>query len=265
MAQAAAKISGVDAGMVNKQNMRFELDGGVAHRAKIGLIVLATDNTIEYEFRRMLRIDGVAIYGNRIFNDSTITPETLARMEARMADAAADIMPGVELDVIGYGCTSGAMIIGEERVAELIREARPGVAVTTPITGALAGLKQMKVGRVALLTPYIDDINQMMRRYIEERGIGVPVMGSFNHENDHEVARISLASIRAAALELGSEPNVDGVFISCTSLRLVDIVEDLEAELGKPVTSSNHAICWHTLRLAGYKDPVPGFGRLMRI
>ena len=60
------------------------------------------------------------------------------------------ILPGVPLDVVAYGCTSGAMVIGEDRVAERIRAARPDVAVTTPITGALAALQALGAKRIAL-------------------------------------------------------------------------------------------------------------------
>jgi maleate isomerase len=102
----------------------------------------------------------------------------------------------------------------------------------------------------------------MLRRHIEARGLEVPVIGSFNHENDNEVARISLDSLRNAALELGRHPSVDAVFVSCTSLRLVEIAADLERELGKPVTSSNHALGWHCLRLAGIDDNLPQWGQL---
>ena len=70
------------------------------------------------------------------------------------------------------------------------------------------------------------------------------------------------ASIRAAALELGRAPEVDVVFVSCTSLRLIDAVAGIEAALGKPVTSSNHALAWHCLRLAGVDDVRPAFGTL---
>ncbi len=251
--------------VVSKEHMPFELDGGVARRARIGVIVLATDNTIEHEFRQIVRQDGVAFYETRIFNDADINPTTLAAMEQRMAAAAALILPGIPLDVIGYGCTSGSVVIGEERVFELIRQARPGVACTTPITGAIAGLKKLGCRRIALLTPYVESVNRMLRQYIEQRGIGVPVMGSFNHENDNEVARISQASIRNAVRELMREPDVDGVFVSCTSLRVASIVEEMEAEFGRPVTSSNHAMAWHCLRLAGVSEPIPGFGKLFRV
>ena len=251
--------------VVSKEHMPFAFDGGIARRARIGMIVLATDNTIEHEFRQIIRQDGVAFYETRIFNDADINPTTLAAMEQRMAAAAALILPGLPLDVIGYGCTSGSVVIGEERVFELIRQARPGVACTTPITGAIAGLKKLGCKRIALLTPYVESVNQMLRQYIEQRGIGVPVMGSFNHENDNEVARISQASIRDAVRELMREPDVDGVFVSCTSLRVASIVEEMEAEFGRPVTSSNHAMAWHCLRLAGISEPIPGFGKLFRI
>ena len=65
--------------------------------------------------------------------------------------------------------------------------------------------------------------------------------------------------------ELAREPSVDAVFVACTSLRLAAVVEEIERASGKPALSSNHAMAWHALRLAGYRDPVPGFGRLFRI
>jgi maleate isomerase len=89
-------------------------------------------------------------------------------------------------------------------------------------------------------------------------------MGSFNHPDDNEVARISEPSIEDALVELGSHDEVDGVFISCTSLRVCGIVERVEQRLGKPVTSSNHALAWHALRLAGVDEPLDGLGRLFR-
>jgi maleate isomerase len=251
--------------LVNRRNLPFTLDNGIAQRAAIGLVVLATDQTIEHEWRQMLRLDGVAFYESRIYNAPTITPETLAEMEGGIAVAAALIKPGIPLDALAYGCTSGAMVIGEERVFALLREAWPDKPCTTPITAALAGLRALGARRIALLTPYIDEINQTMRRYIGARDITVTAMGSFNNGNDNEVARISAASLEAAIIELGSQNSVDAVFIACTSLRVAALIERAEARLGKPVTSSNHAMAWHALRLAGYDEPVAGFGRLFRM
>ncbi|MGH6897002.1 MAG: maleate cis-trans isomerase family protein [Geminicoccaceae bacterium] len=247
---------------VNRQQLPHRLDRGLAERAAIGLIVLATDQTIEHEFRHPLDLPGIALYQSRILNDARITPETLRAMEARLVEAAGLILPGLPLDVVAFGCTSAAMVIGEERVFERIREARPGIACTTPITAAFAAFEALGVRRLALLTPYRDDINRFMRDYIEARGFAVPVMGSFNEEDDRKAARIDAASVRDAAILLGGSDLVDAVFVSCTSLRLIDAVGAIEAELGKPVTSSNHAMAWHCLRLAGIADRRPEYGRL---
>ncbi len=265
-ASAGSPVAEAGSGLlVNRMHMPFELDRGIAHRARIGLIVLATDHTLEYEYRKIFNIGGVALYQSRIPNAPEINPTTLARMEQGITAATDVLLPGAKFDVVAYACTSGTVVIGEEKVFQRIREARPGVACTTPITAAIAAFKALGARRIALLTPYIDEVNQTMRRFVEAQGVEVPVIGSFNHENDNEVARMSPASVKAAALELGRHPAVDAVFVACTSLRVAEIVEDLERDLGKPATSSNHALAWHCLRLAGVTDPIPGWGRLFRI
>lgn len=250
--------------LVDRQRMPAELDEGLGARARIGLVVLASDHTIEHELRPMLDLPGVALYASRIFNETTINERTLAAMESRIREATDLILPGVELDVIAYGCTSASMVIGPERVHARIREARPGVACTTPMEAALAAFAALGARRIAFLPPYIDSINRQMRAYLIEHGIEVPVMGSWNLDDDNQVARLAPACVRAAVLELGAHPAVDAVFVSCTSVRVAAAVEGLEAELGKPVTSSNHATAWHALRLAGIEDQVPGYGELLR-
>lgn len=248
---------------INRTHIPYELDGGIASRAAIGLIVLATDQTIEHEWRALLGdLDGVAYYETRIWNSPVITPEELGKMEELISAATSLIRYNERLDVVAFGCTSGAMVIGEDVVAREIGRERPGVPVTNPIGAGIAGLKALGARRIALLTPYIDEINQTMRRYVEARGLSVPALGSFNNGDDAEVARITPESVAAAAIELGRLDEVDAVFVSCTSLRVAAIVEQVEAEIGKPCTSSNHAMAWHALRLAGVADSLPGRGRL---
>jgi maleate isomerase len=248
--------------IVNRRHLPHRLDGGIAARAAIGVIVLATDQTLEHEFRRLLDVPGVAFYESRILNDAAITPETLAAMEARLTEATDLILPGLPLDVVAFGCTSASMVIGEEQVFARIHAARPEVACTTPITAAFAAFEALGARRIALLTPYRDDINRFIRDYIEARGFRVPVMGSFDEEDDRKAAHIDVASIRDAAVDLGRAEAVDAVFVSCTSLRLIDAVSEIEAALQRPVTSSNHALAWHCLRLAGIDDARSGLGTL---
>ena len=263
--QAIAEREKDGALALDLHNVPFETDDGLDARAGIGLLVLSSDRVIEVEFRRVFERCGVALYHSRIYNDAAVTPETLKQMEQRLTATADLICPGVALDVVGFGCTSASMVIGEDRVAERIREARPGVACTTPMTAAFAAFKALGLSNVALFTPYIDDINQAMRRHIEAQGFRVAAMGSFNEEDDPTVARITLESVEQAALQLGAPDAVEAVFVSCTNLRLLDGAAALEEKLGKPVTSSNHAMAWHCLRLAGIEDSLPDFGRLFTL
>src|SRR4026207_2224342 len=130
------------ASMILIEHLPFATDRGLASRARIGLIVLATDYTIEHEWRRIMAgLRGVALYHSRILNDAQITPETLRAMEPRIAQCAEVILPGADCDVCAYGCASAAMAIGEDRVFERIREARPNVECTTPITAAFAAFR----------------------------------------------------------------------------------------------------------------------------
>jgi maleate isomerase len=243
----------------------FVTDEGIGARARIGLVVLASDQTIEHEYRLMLNLPGVAVYESRIYNDSDIRPDTLRAMEGGIAEATRLILPGERLDVVGFGCTSATMLLGEATIGARIREARPGIAFTTPVTGAFAGLRAFAAHRIAVLTPYSDEVNEGIRGYIEQHGFTVAAMGSFKERDDRIVARISPDAIADAAERLVAGSGAQALFVSCTSLRLAERVADLEARIGVPATSSNHAMAWHSLRLAGVADARPEFGRLFTL
>lgn len=248
--------------IANIENIAFDTDAGVGTLANIGLLVLRTDQTIEDEFRLALP-DGVALYESRLPSPVEITPDNLRKMEADIP-LAAQLLPDVAFDAVGFGCTSGALVIGEGRVAERVREVLPGVKVTDPVTAAVAALAALGRKRVGLLTPYIATINHSLRSAFMERGLDIPVMGSFNEPDDNRVARITADSIEKAIMQVGAADECEAVFISCTSMRVARIAEKVEARLGKPVTSSNHAMAWHLLRLAGYDRPIEGLGELYR-
>ncbi len=252
----------MDMPMVDLGVLPCQLDSGIAHRAAIGLLVLATDQTMEHEFRRLVCQDGVALYEARLWNDNDVTPATLRAMRERIAPAAELILPGVKLDVVAFGCTSASMELGEEEVFRQIHTARPGVACTTPVTAAFAAFSAMGARRIGVLTPYSAEVNAGVRAYLTRRGATVAAFGTFNKQDDRDAARIAPESIAEAIRTLARSTTLDAVFVSCTSLRLSEIVADVEAEIEIPVTSSDHAMAWHCLRLAGVNDVVPGAGRL---
>ncbi len=248
------------------EHLPFKTDSGVAGRGRIGLIVLATDFTIEHEWRQIMSgLSGVALYQSRIRNDAQITPETLRAMEPRIAAATDVILPGTKLDVVAYGCTSASMAIGEDKVFDKIRLVRPDAKCTTPITAAFAAFRALGARRIGVLTPYRADVNRIVADYIRARGFEVPVFGSFNEQDDGIAASISPASVKQGVKTIMAKAQIDAVFVSCTSVRLAEAARGIEAEIGLPVTSSNHAMAWHALRLAGVGDTLPQWGKLFEL
>src|SRR3546814_11916139 len=118
--------------------------------------------------------------------------------------ATVGLLPQVTFDVVGFARPSGALVIGEERIAARVREALPDVQVTDPVTAARAALGALGASRIALLTPYLAAINHSLRASLMARGMDIPVMGSFNEPDDNTVARISAESIEQAILDIGS-------------------------------------------------------------
>lgn len=262
MNETAAHLAETPASTPEIETLPFELGPEIGHRGAIGLIVLDADSTLEQEFRAILPLDGVALYATRIAMGDLITKETLRAMEGRIVSSASLIHPGRRLDVLAFGCTSGTVAIGESRVFEKLREVRPGIACTSPMTAGVAGLKALGCESVSLITPYLFDITEMMGGFIEDSGITVAAAATFNNPDDTEVARISEGSLRDTILAAGEGPG-DAVFVSCSALHVLPVIEDCEAKLGKPVLTSNQAMAWHCMRLAGIDDALPGFGRLL--
>ncbi|WP_306150780.1 aspartate/glutamate racemase family protein [Roseovarius sp. MMSF_3281] len=240
--------------------MQYEIDTGAGGGCRLGLIVLSTDETLEYEARQVLAGRAVNLLHARIPARADVTPDDLVTMADEMTSTAACLPEG--LRAVGYGCTSGATVIGPARVQELVQKAQGDVPVTNPMSSVIAGLEALGARRIALVTPYVPEVTAPMIAYLARQGIEVVSEASFGQSDDWTVARISEASTRAAMLEAGRAPGVEAVFASCTNLRTFGVIGAVEAELGLPVVSSNQALLWHLLSMGGIDAQGWGPGRL---
>ena len=247
------------------ENLPFTTESAIGSVARIGLVVLSSDYTVENEFRQVFNQPGVDVFHARISNAPNITPETLAAMGPSITETASRLLPGDTLDVLAYGCTSASMVLGPQVVNGLLNEAKPEARVTNPVTAAFAAFDALNAKRLAVLTPYRSDVNEIVRNGLEAGGYEVVVFGSFNEELDPVVASIDADSLKSAIRTITDDREIDAVFVSCTSIRLMHVVSEIEAELDLPVTSSNHAMAWHCLRLSGDQSNVAGMGRLFQI
>lgn len=240
----------------------YDLAPQLGSRATLGLIALQADETIEHDMRRILPLDGVATYVSRVPSGQQLTQDTLAEMEAHLTGAAQLFPRPARFDVVGYGCTSGTSVIGADVVAGMIGKGCETKAVTDPLTALIAALRHLGLARLAVVSPYVPEVNTALIAALARSGIAVPLLGSFNEKREEFAARIAGHSIVQAAQTLAAQGNVEAIFLSCTNLRTLDVIDAIEATTGLPVLSSNQVLGWHMTRLSGV-DPQGRFGRLM--
>jgi len=240
-----------------------ELDRGRHWRAQIGYVLVANADLTEDDLFAM-KPAGVGVHFTRARMDTECTVASLAGMEKTLADAVATLMPGRDdLDVICYSCTSGSVVIGEERVIEELSRARPGVRATTLLTGVVDALGTLDARRIVVGTAYTDDINRQEAEYLEGRGFEVLNIEGLGLLTDREMNRVTPEFLAEFARAI-DRPEADAIFLSCGALRAIDAIEAVERATGKPIVASNQASFWHCLRLAGIQDRIEGFGRLLR-
>ena len=240
----------------------IEFDRGRFDRAKLGFVLLASEQTIESEMMRYVP-EGVGVHFSRANNPDEITATTLAAMRDSLAPAAAVLAPNADLDVICYACTSGSVVMGEDVViGELLRGSNARQA-TTLVSGVFAAFEALGVRRVAVATPYLDEVNRIEADYFANKGFDVVRLEGLNLTLDSEMVRVTPNYLRDFAISVDS-PDAEAVFVSCGALRSVEVIDEIEAVVGKPVVTSNQGMLWHCRRLSGIDDRLDGMGRLTR-
>ncbi len=247
---------------MKRLDVKFELDD-IAPDGHIGLIALATDYNIETDLRRMLP-EGVEMFTNRVLNANPVTIENLRSMSGDITRAAAGILPGKNLDVMIYGCTSGTAAIGESEVTTKIHAAQPNIPCTNPIAAARAALNAFNSKKISILTPYTQSVNAALAEQFRDQGFEVLNIDGFGMKDDIKMTRIPLKAILEGALQI-CDPKADSLFISCTAIRAAAVAEELEVLVGKPVVTSNQALAWHSLQLLENSNAVSGFGSLFEL
>ena len=229
---------------------------------KVGLIALSTDQTIEGDFNNICKNLPLEIFINRIHNQNPLTKENLLKMEDDLESVTNKILPNEKINTIAYGCTSGTIAIGEDKVKEKILLAKPGCYVTTPVTSAIKAFQQMNIKKIALFTPYPDAVNKTILEYFTKKNIEVSSFASLNLNLDTEFANVDPNYILEISSKLETK-NADALFISCTALPVLSIIDQLEQKIQKPVLSSNQTLIWDTIRSVRYESPIKGYGKLL--
>ena len=237
-------------------------------RGRIGLIVPSLNTTAEMEFHQMAP-EGVSVHTARVFNKEVTREEekekAILQMSSELLRAAKELA-SVDPGVIIYACTTASFIKGpgyDKELGEKIKGETgvPGYSTTTAVVEAL---NAFKLREIVLATPYNIGIGKKETEFLLK---GIPGMKVLAEKHLDIVAGLPKGEIRPeATYRMAREidrPDADGIFISCTNFRTIEIIEQLEADTGKPVVTSNQASMWIALKALGVAGP-KGYGRLFQ-
>ena len=224
----------------------FEVEKNISK--KLGLVVLQADETIENELRRIIP-HHCDVYHSRIPSAPEVTPKTLRKMMEDLPNSIELFPSEVILDVIGYACTSGATIIGPDKVKDIINNQYKDVEVTDTISSVCEALKVLEVKKIGFVSPYVESVSTEMRRFLSGKGFDVNSLISFEQCSESVVASIRESDTLKAVAEAATH-DVEAIFVSCTNLKTFSILDHAEALTGKPVLSSNQVLAWSMLRKA---------------
>ena len=194
-----------------------------------------------------------------------------------ITDVTKDILPDQKIDCVAYGCTSGTVAAGYDVIKDKVNLAKPEAKVTTPITSAIKALNVMGINKISIFTPYTKTINKIyilknkkkknhdsVVSYFEKENVCVKSLTYFDIASDLDIGKVDEDYLFEVLSKIDLEDS-DALFVSCTALPVLSIIDQLEKKLNKIVLSSNQTLIWDTLKLIGNKDPVVGFGKIFEV
>ena len=237
----------------------------IARRVRIGFLVPPGNPTVEPEMM-LLAPPGVTVHFTRMVAHGAVGShegqEERNRTQIAHLDENVALLAMVKPDVIVLAHTASSYTLGKEGEAELVArlEKSSGTRFITAFGSVLEALAQLGVQRVALGTPYGDEATRKSKAHLEAHGLTVAAFGNL----DKVVNIYDETPERAYELARRIDvPEAQAVFLSGLGMPTLPILEALERDLGKPALSSASAMMWQALRIAGVRDPIKGYGRLL--
>jgi maleate isomerase len=228
--------------------------------AKVGLILPSVNTTTEPEFA-WIAPPGISFHAARVFMNVT-TPEALRAMNAEVRRAA-ELLTTLSPDVVAYACTAGSFVDGPDATAALLAEMHEIVGCPVVATSAamITAMRRLGVTRMALATPYPQDVTDCERRFFVAGGFDVLSCACLGRSGA-DVRPTTFDEITALVRRV-DRPDAQAIFVSCTDLRVLELVDMLEEELRKPVLTSNQVTLWAILEALRRRGTVCGHGRLL--
>lgn len=231
----------------------------------VGMLIPPPNVTLETELIYFKPAE-INIHWNRVPRSTLdVTEKSLLEMTDNAVSAAKTLaMSGVS--IIVFACTSGSFILGkgwDEKLSSKIFAATKLPSITTS-TAMLNALKTIHTSRICLATPYISSVTKREVEFLERNGLDVVSSKCLGITNSQEIAKISKDTVKKLAYDAYKDSNADCVFLSCTNMPTLEIIDEIEQSLGVPVLSSNQVTLWWTLQILGWDKPISSGGNLLK-
>ena len=231
---------------------------------KIGLIALASDYMIEKDFIKIIKDKKVDFFVNRIECFNPLTKENLIKMSEKVTEVTKDILPNEKIDCVAYGCTSGTIAAGYEAIQKKIKNAKPEAIVTTPSTASIKALKKLNIKKIAIFTPYSKKLNDEVLDFFKNENFEIKANSYFNIESDIDIGKVDPNYLYEVLSKMDLK-GAEALFVSCTALPALSIIDKLEKKLNITVLSSNQTLIWDTLNSIKNKETTKGFGKIFEV
>ena len=229
---------------------------------RVGLIALASDFMIEKDFINVIKDKEIDFFVNRIECYNPLTNENLIKMSQKVTKVTKDILPDQKIDCVVYGCTSGTIAAGYSSIEKKVRLAKPEAKLVTPSTAAIKALKKLNIDNISIFTPYSKTLNDQVVDFFKKENFNVTSNSYFGIESDFDIGKVDQNYLFEVLSKIDLK-DADALFVSCTALPVLPIIDKLENKLDKIVLSSNQALIWDTLQNIGEKNSIKGFGKLL--
>ena len=198
-----------------------------------------------------------------------VTKEELEAMDAASIKCAIELSDA-RVDVMGYACLVAIMSMGRgyhcvsevNLHQETIKNEFPTPIVTS--AGALInGLKALKAKRVALITPYMRPLTDMVVDYIQHQGFDVNDSIALEIPDNLEVAAQNPKNL----LEIYKRLDLTGVDVlvasACVQMPSLEAIDELQQKIGLPVTSAAVCTTWEMMKKLELESRIPMGGELL--
>ncbi len=217
---------------------------------RIGLIALASDFMIEKDFVNVIKDKNIDFFVNRIKCYNPLTSENLIKMSEEVTNVTSDILPDEKIDCVVYGCTSGTIAAGHESIEKKIKLAKPEAKVTTPSTAAIAALKKLNIKKISIFTPYPKKLNDEVVEFFRNEKFEITSNSYFDIESDIDIGKVDPDYLYDVLINMDHK-DADALFVSCTALPVLSIIDRLEKKINKFVLSSNQALILDNIKKIG--------------